>query len=78
MMEVVMRTTINVEDDILEDLMRFTDAKTRTDAVNRAIADWVRSKRIHRFRAMRGKIAWEGDLGEMRNREITESEQTHG
>ncbi len=38
----------------------------------------VRWKRIHRFRAMRGKIAWEGDLGEMRNREITESEQTHG
>ena len=73
-----MRTTINVEDDILEDLMRFTGAKTRTDAVNRAIADWVRWKRILRFRAMRGKIAWEGDLDEMRNLETKESEETHG
>lgn len=73
-----MRTTINLEDDIFEDLMRFTEAKTRTEAVNRAIADWVRRKRILRFRARRGKIAWEGDLDEMRRLEVTESEQTHG
>lgn len=46
MMEVAMRTTINVEENIFRDLMRFTDAKTRTEAVNRAIAEWVRLKRI--------------------------------
>ncbi len=73
-----MRTTINVEDDIFEDRMRFTDAKTRTDAVNRAIVEWVRRKRILLFRARRGKIAWEGDLEEMRAAEVKESEQTHG
>jgi Arc/MetJ family transcription regulator len=61
MMEDAMRTTINVDEKILQDLMRFTDAKTRTEAVNHAIAEWVRRKRIELFRAKRGKINWEGE-----------------
>ena len=73
-----MRTTINVDDAIFQDLMQLTDAKTRTEAVNRAIAEWVRRKRIDNFIALRGKIAWDGDLDEMRALEIKESEQTHG
>ena len=51
-----MRTTINVDDGILQDLMRFTDAKTKTEAVNRAIDEWVRRKRIDLFIGRRGKI----------------------
>ena len=78
MMEVAMRTTINVEENIFRDLMRFTDAKTRTEAVNRAIAEWVRRKRIDLLREKRGKIAWEGDLNDTRALEMKESEQTHG
>ena len=73
-----MRTTINVDDAIFQDLMQLTDAKTRTEAVNRAIAEWVRRKRIDNFIALRGKIAWDGDLDEMRALEIKESEQTLG
>jgi len=78
MMGVQMRTTINVKDDILKDLMQFTEAKTQTEAVNLAIAEWVRRKRIDQFRTKRGKIAWDGDLNEMRELENVESEQTHG
>ncbi len=67
-----MRTTIHIDEDILRDLMRFTDAKTRTEAVNCAITEWVRRKRIDQFRAKRGKIAWDGDLDD---REHTESKK---
>ncbi len=73
-----MRTTINVDEEIFRDLMSFTNAKTKTEAVNHAIVEWVRRKRIDRFRARRGKIAWEGDLTEMRAMEDEESEITHG
>ncbi len=73
-----MRTTINVDDDTLRDLMRFTNARTKTDAVNRAISEWVRRKRIDLFRARRGNIHWEGNLDDMRALEVNESEQTHG
>ncbi len=78
MMEGDMRTTINVDEDVFQDLMRFTQARTRTEAVNSAIAEWVRRKRIDLFRARRGEIAWEGDVEEMRALEIEESERTHG
>ena len=74
----IMRTTISLEKKIFEDLMAFTDARTKTEAVNRAVAEWVRRKRIDRFRALRGKITWEGDIQEIRNAEIQESEETHG
>jgi Arc/MetJ family transcription regulator len=74
----LMRTTINVEDEIIRDLMQFTAAKTRTEAVNRAITEWVRLKRIDALRAKRGKIAWEGELDEMRDLEMAESNETHG
>ena len=72
-----MRTTINVDDRIIRDLMRYTDAQTKTEAVNKAIAEWVRRKRIDEFRALRGNIHWEGNLEEIRTLEIKESEQTH-
>jgi Arc/MetJ family transcription regulator len=78
MTEASMRTTINIEDEVIRDLMQFTSAKTRTEAVNRAIVEWVRLKRIDELRAKRGKIAWEGDLDEMRALEIMESDETHG
>ena len=73
-----MRTTINMDDDVMRDLMQFTAAKTRTEAVNRAVAEWVRLKRIDALRAKRGKIAWEGDLDEMRTLDVKESQETHG
>ena len=73
-----MRTTLNIDDSIIRDLMRYTDARTKTEAVNKAIAEWVRRKRIDEFRALRGNIRWEGNLEEMRTLELKESEQTHG
>ncbi len=72
-----MRTTLDLDETILNDLMRFTDAKTKTEAVNRVVAEWVRLKRIEIFRSRRGEIEWEGDLDEMRALEIKESEKTH-
>ena len=73
-----MRTTVNVDEKVFQDLMRYTDAQTKTEAVNKAISEWVRRKRIDEFRALRGKIGWEGNLEEMRALEIRESELTHG
>jgi len=73
-----MRTTVNVDERIFRDLMRYTDAQTKTEAVNKAIAEWVRRKRIDELRARRGNVCWEGNLEEIRALEIKESEQTHG
>ena len=73
-----MRTTLELDDGIFLDLMRFTNAKTKTEAANLALSDWVRGKRLEKLRSLRGKIAWEGDLDQMRALEIKESETTDG
>ena len=73
-----MRTTLELDDGIFLDLMRFTNAKTKTEAANLALSDWVRGKRLEKLRSLRGKIAWEGDLDQMRSLEIKESETTDG
>ena len=70
-----MRTTIKLDDSILTDLMRLTDGKNRTEAVNKALADWVKWKKIKELKAMRGKIRFEGDLTELRGRDIAEIEE---
>ncbi len=73
-----MRTTINVDDDIIRDLMRLSDAKTKSEAINHAITEWVRRRRIDQFRHRRGTIAWEGDLETMRRIETLDSERNLG
>lgn len=68
-----MRTTVTIPDDMLDDLMRFTDAQTRTEAVNHAVAEWVRRKKIERLRGLRGKLPLEGDLRRLRRLEVTKA-----
>lgn len=68
-----MRTTVTMSDEVAADLMRFTDAKTRTEAVNRAVAEWVRQERVRRLRALRGKLPVEPAYEGSRQAEIREA-----
>ena len=73
-----MRTTITIDDAIFGELMRFTQAKTRTEAINRALSEWVRRKKIEKLKALRGKLSFAGDLDDLRRLEIEEAESLHG
>lgn len=75
-----MRTTVTIPDEMLADLMRFTEASTRTEAVNRAIVDWVRRKKIEELRSLRGKLSFDVEIEEMRALDIEEQEgiERHG
>jgi hypothetical protein len=72
MMEAAMRTTLTVRDDIMRELMKITEAKTQTEAVNRAVADWVRRMKVLRIKSLRGKLIIDGDLDKLRARDIAE------
>lgn len=52
-----MRATITLEDSLLADLMRFTEARSRTAAVAQAIGEWVRRKRLEQIKSLRGTQA---------------------
>ena len=73
-----MRTTITIDDAIFGELMRFTQAKTRTEAINRALSEWLRRQKIEKLKALRGKLEFAGDLDELRRLEIEEAGSLHG
>ena len=67
-----MRTTINVDDEVFSELLDLVEAKTRTEAVNRALVDYVRMKRIEKLRSLRGKVPIDLDVEELRDLETHE------
>jgi len=58
-----MKTTVDIPEKELEDVMRYTKAATKTEAVARAVADFNRRQRL-------GKLAAElGTLRDMMTRQ---------
>ena len=51
-----MRTTLNLDDELVQELMKATQAKTKTDAIHQAISDMIRRKKIDKLKALSGKI----------------------
>jgi len=68
-----MRTTVNIPDNCLSEIRKMTGAKTLTEAVNKALCDWVRLMEMKKLKSYRGKIIWEGDLDALRNSEMSEN-----
>ncbi len=73
-----MRTTVTVEDGVMEKLMKYTKSKTRTEAVNRALTDWVQHLKVEKLRALRGKLYMEDNWEKLRSMEIQENRSTYG
>lgn len=75
-----MRTTVTMSDEVLTDLMRFSDAKTKTEAVNRAVEEWVRLRKIRELRSLRGRLSFDQGIEEIRRVDIEELRdlESHG
>ena len=68
-----MRTTVTIPDPLFDELLRFTEADSRTQAVQVAVETYVRRAKLERLRALRGKLdiagteaADEADMHEQR------------
>ena len=51
-----MRTTINIQDDLMDALLARTKAKTKTKAIELAIKDYIEKKSIEDLISFSGKI----------------------
>ena len=61
-----MRTNIDIDETLLEEVRRLTGAKTKREAVHLALRELVaRSERAGILR-LRGKVRWEGNLEDSR------------
>ena len=61
-----MRTNIVIDDELMKDALRTTRMKTKREAVELGLRTLIQLGKQERARRLRGKIAWEGDLGALR------------
>jgi Arc/MetJ family transcription regulator len=61
-----MRTNIVIDDKLMDDALKATGLTTKKEAVEMGLKTLIRMKKQERIRKFRGKLAWEGDLSEMR------------
>jgi len=61
-----MRTNIDIDDDLMEQALRSSDATTKRAVVEEALRLLIQTRGQGRIRRLRGKVAWEGDLAASR------------
>ncbi|BBZ10532.1 DUF2191 domain-containing protein [Mycobacterium branderi] len=65
-MLVCMRTNIEIDDDVLREAQRLLGTRTKRETVNLALRELVARHRQIGILDLRGKVHWEGDLGQSR------------
>jgi len=64
-----MRTTLNLDSEAMASAMRLSPGKTKTDVINAALREYARRRRVRGLLRFQGKVRWEGNLDEIRQRE---------
>jgi len=64
-----MRTTLNIDEFLFQDLMSITRAKTKTEAVRTALTEYLRMKRKEKVLSMRGKLNINDEWQELRQQD---------
>ena len=70
-----MRTTLDLDENLVKELMAVTGAKTKTEAVHLAISELLRRKKIEGLLALEGKIRLDLDWRELEERELKDQER---
>lgn len=65
-----MRTTITIPDAIVHDLHQYAHTKKTTEAINIAIKEWVKMMKIQEIMKLKGRLAIDNNLSDLRKKEI--------
>ncbi|MGI6669839.1 MAG: type II toxin-antitoxin system VapB family antitoxin [Acetivibrionales bacterium] len=63
-----MRTTLNISDDIIAETQALYDAKNRSNAVEQALKDAIRFKKLQKLFALKGKVDFDEEYLEAQKR----------
>lgn len=72
-----MRATLNIPDRLIDDLVKETKAKNKTQAITLAIEDYLQKKRLEKLLSLQGKLDLEDNWREMEDLELEELKR-HG
>lgn len=67
-----MRTTINIRDDLMEELLIHTKAKTKTKAIELSIQEYIEKKSLEGLLSLSGKINIDSDWQKEEEAELNE------
>ena len=70
-----MRTTLDVDEKLLKDVLALTGEKSKGKALNSALREFVRRKRIEEMKALAGSIDLVDNLKELEELELRELEK---
>ena len=56
-----MRTTLNLDENLISELVKATEARTKTEAIHIAAAELIRRKKLEKLKALSGKVRIEND-----------------
>ena len=68
-----MRTTINIKDEVIKQVIEYTGAKNMSQAVNEVLEAFVREKRKQKLFDLKGKLQLEDNWQKLREMEIDEA-----
>lgn len=63
---IAMKTHVDVDDRVLEEVMRMGNFSSKKTAINTALAEYLRKLKRLDLLAMRGNVPWVGDLDALR------------
>ena len=63
-----MRTTLNVPEDLLEEALRITRFRSKTDVVIYSLKELIRRKRLEELKELKGNVDVQIDLKRSRRR----------
>ena len=62
-----MRTTLNIDDNIMDKVMFYTDQKNRSEAVRQALSSFIKEQKKKKILELRGQVEIEDDWRELRD-----------
>ena len=63
-----MKTTLDLPDELMEEAMKLTDIKTKTEVIIVALQELIKKNKVAELRAYKGKINLDMDMDLLRNR----------
>ena len=70
-----MRTTMRLDDGLIKELMKVTGARTKTEAIHLAIAEFIRRKKLEELKALSGKVRIANHWQELEELELKQQEK---
>ena len=65
-MSSTIRTNIVVDQDLVNEALEISGLNSRRELIHHALTELVRREKQKQLLALQGKVAWDGDLDELR------------